>query len=67
MSADNWAICPRCEKKTEFVNLKKDDRYNFRENYEIGVYKNKFEVDYIGSCTKCGFSYTFSHSEQIKI
>ena len=39
---------------------------NLREDYEIGtnVY-GMFYVSYQCSCSKCGFSYQFSHIEQV--
>jgi len=76
MSADNWAICPRC--KAEFdaklAELPFDepppktsfDDYTFREDYELGVvYTGEFYVRYEGRCQVCGLKKVFKHSEQL--
>ena len=63
MSADNWAQCPRCGK-------------DLREDFDIGIYNGKFEVDYKGECQGdtekrnfpfkgCGFIHRFKHEERV--
>lgn len=40
-------------------SLKPELRDTLREDYEIGMYKGVFTIDYHASCTECDF--TFSH------
>lgn len=37
-----------------------------REDYEIGIFKGKFSVDYSARCSVCGFKKSFKHEEEIK-
>ncbi len=58
MSADNWTKCPKCGK-------------DFREDYEIGIDGDEFEVIYSGHCGTgrepgCGFKHEFRHKEVLK-
>lgn len=38
-----------------------------REDYKIGVYDDGFEVDYSCRCEKCGFEFSFKHTEIIDL
>lgn len=38
---------------------------NLREDYDIGIYENYFEISYSGHCNICTFEHTFKHSEKI--
>jgi hypothetical protein len=35
-----------------------------REDFEIGIYEDEFEVTYGAGCSVCGFSFTFTHSQK---
>lgn len=37
----------------------------FREDYEIGVYKDALHIDYSGSCEECGFGVQFKHTQSV--
>lgn len=66
MSADNWAICPRCKLKPNPYHEPLTTQ--FREDYEIGVLESgEFYVDYHGRCRDCGLEKVFHHSEQLKL
>ena len=40
----------------------------FSEYYELGICEDgEFYVSYSGSCSNCGFSHTFKHSEQLNL
>lgn len=40
----------------------------FREDYEIGLYKDgTFCVDYGGGCAVCGLNFEYKHEEKVKI
>lgn len=57
MSADNWATCPKCGKEE-----------CLREDYEIGFWRGKFEIDYHAKCyygreDGCGYVFKYKHSE----
>jgi predicted AlkP superfamily phosphohydrolase/phosphomutase len=45
----------------------KDKEETLREDYEIGTHHGVFEIDYRASCTVCGFTHKFSHSEKVKL
>ena len=59
MSADNWDTCPKC--KSEDAG---EAEQNFRENYELGFLNQRFFVDYLGECTKCGYVKSFTHADR---
>lgn len=79
MSADNWAICPKCQQikinlseaygqvpAEEYLALvekakSSKSNYTLRENYEIGIHKGNFFVDYLASCEVCEFSFTYRY------
>lgn len=60
MSADNWTVCPKCGA----------DRETMREDYDIGIESDEFEVDFRASCVQrlggCGFSYSFKWQEKVQ-
>ena len=59
MSANNWAICPKC--KDNGV-----EESTFREDYELGVLETgEFYVIYSGYCRACDLKHEFKHSRQI--
>lgn len=61
MSADNWTLCPKCQKGED------DDHVNtlLSEDYEIGILNGEFFVIYSGECQECGFSFKFRHTENV--
>ncbi len=64
MSADNWAVCPRCKLAPNPYYEKVG--FNFREDYEIGVYEDgEFFISYHGKCEKCGLEKLFRHTERV--
>lgn len=42
-----------------------DEEETFREDRQIGVYADKFVVDYHGLCQTCGYKKSFKHTEQV--
>lgn len=96
MSANNWAICPRCKADWEMCRAKSqkehDESYGrisaekflenceklgeqmkmqleftFREDFEIGIYGDFFEVKYKGKCETCGLEHTFTYGKRIPL
>jgi len=67
MSANNWAICPKCKK--ERVEWKSEiDKNSFREDYEIGLSEDGyFSVSYGGRCDRCGFSFQYNYEKKAAI
>ena len=92
MSADNWTICPKCEKLEEekLETLKSDAKSKYgkisekeyldlitrveqaveledtlREDYAIGIVEGKLEIQYYGSCERCGFKKEFETSKSL--
>ncbi len=79
MSADRWTECPACKKEqaeklekmtaAEYIALERKgrtpERETFREDYEIGLHKGKFQINYHGECQRCGFKHTFKHEETV--
>lgn len=63
MSADNWAVCPRC--KRDSASPDEYDDCNFREDYEQGVFQGEYFVEYRGQCTECGLKHTFKHKQAL--
>lgn len=52
------------ERMTHVVTEDKRPRKEtLREDWEIGIYKGKFTVDYGASCSVCGWSKYFKHEE----
>ena len=62
MSADNWAICPRCRKRSPEAD--KWEFQTFREDYEFwGVEETEaVNVNYSGRCRVCGLAIDFEFS-----
>jgi hypothetical protein len=54
MSADRWITCPKCGAVDEC-----------REDYEIGIYGNRFEVGFSSSCQKCDFRFSFKCNSDV--
>ena len=54
MSADSYADCPRC-----------GERNSVREDYEQGILRDEYFVDYHGKCDECGFTHVFNHKQQL--
>jgi hypothetical protein len=53
MSADNWGKCPNCLREE-----------SLREDYSLGMYSGKFEVDYHAECLTghdegCGYRFAY--------
>lgn len=88
MSADNWAICPRCnktyeQKKAELhkaygtvtaeeysrllkqVEAERGDKYTLREDYELGILKGQFYVNYSVFCEACGFAFNYKDKVEV--
>ncbi len=77
MSADNWAICPKCSPKAvhdcSCGCSPPEAKYTLREDYEIGVSDGKFFVSYSAICRNhdkpnnegCGFEYEFNFEKEI--
>lgn len=68
MSADNWAICPRCLDRTRRETIHEVDietLRTFREDFDQGMDEDgTFSVHYKGGCATCGFSHAFVHTDQ---
>ncbi len=69
MSADNWALCPKCEEKrtTDLEVPRIGYEFSLYENYNATIGDGKLYVDYYCSCKTCGFSLEFNHTEQLEI
>lgn len=42
-----------------------ENNESLREDYEIGIYKEKFSVGYSGHCATCGFDFQYKHEEKV--
>jgi hypothetical protein len=66
---DSYGKIPELEYvglKAEVARLKSQSRQaTLRENCEIGICEGEFEILYTGSCSRCGFSHTFTHHENV--
>jgi hypothetical protein len=62
MSADNIAVCPRCNE----VNAGTQNPYNtLREYYGIGLRLNgKFIIEYSCICHECDYSFEYKYEAQ---
>ena len=68
MSADNWAICPKCQKKLDDANLDLTLELDttLREDFEIGMMPDGIlVVRYECECHKCGFDYVYNDEADI--
>lgn len=66
MSADNWAICPRCceHKDGDVVG---DPDSTLREDYELGIdHEGCFHVVYSCSCKVCKFRWQFEKHDYVE-
>ncbi len=63
MSADNWAICPRCKKNKQLTGI---DEYTLREDYEIGIQDGEFYARYKGRCNSCDFDFRYDYSKKVE-
>lgn len=64
MSADHYAICPRCvdeaRKTIGLLYICEEDYRTFREDYEFwGADSGTVNVHYRGECDKCGLACKF--------
>jgi len=82
MSADNWTSCPRCKKTRDeernkaYGNMSEQEYLalikltplvpTFREDYEIGIRKGRFQINYHGRCSRCGLEKRFEIDEGIE-
>lgn len=58
MSADNWAICPKCQ---QVAYAKRDA---LREDWDIGIDRGgAFKVRYEASCHVCKFHFAHNYKE----
>lgn len=80
MSADNWGLCPKCKKELD-ESLEREGaneevarsqikkfqaKPQLREDYEIFVSDDgTFSVRYSCLCHNCGFSFKYSHIEEV--
>lgn len=71
MSADNWAICPKCvEKQSSWKQVMGEPLTNsdhtLREDYEQGIDpKGNYYVCYGCSCSVCGFRWSYKHEVNV--
>lgn len=62
MSADSWAVCPRCNARGD-LGIRGSD---FREDYGIyGAETGTVTVEYRGECQKCGLLLEFTAEHPI--
>lgn len=62
MSADNWAVCPRCTARHD-VGYRNNE---FREDYSIyGAETGTVTVEYRGECHRCGLVLEFTTEHPI--
>jgi hypothetical protein len=67
MSADNWALCPKCQKGVDPYAVSTGERY-LREDWEIGIVGDEFNVVYSAWClnpVKCDFQHRFEHEQVV--
>lgn len=61
MPVDEWKEMDAAAKA---MDQKRLDR-SFREDYEIGVYGETFQIVYSGGCDECGLSHSFKHERPV--
>jgi hypothetical protein len=77
MSANNYTICPKCKasrEKTlseaygkvtpqEYEDLLEasPECDDLREDWEVGIWKGKFIVDYRARCSACSFTFSYKY------
>lgn len=72
MSADNWAVCPRCIGEARSIDFGPivpevdEELYRtFREDYEFyGADEGVVTASYSGHCRKCGLETDFEHAHR---
>ena len=69
MRNSNWAICPKCQKKLDDLDLDLDFfvlNKTLREDYEIFMrFDGILVVRYECKCHKCGFDYVYNDDADI--
>ena len=40
---------------------------NLREDYDIGVFRNTFSVNYVCHCDKCGYHFEYEFGKELEI
>ena len=45
--------------------MSEHNRETLAEYYEVGVYGDRFRVDYGAACDKCGWTKSFKHEEKV--
>jgi hypothetical protein len=70
MSADRWAICPKCCRVlgNTFTDneLEELEGYNLREDYEVWTnVSGIFEIIYRCECYKCGFKFKYNYEQHV--
>ena len=61
MSADNWAVCPRCLKRAP-DGADKWEYQTFREDYEFwGAEEGHVTATYSARCHVCGLTLNFEN------
>jgi hypothetical protein len=51
-------------KKVKELEKPIQDPYTLREDYEIGIYKGQFRINYGASCEVCRFSYSYKYKDE---
>ena len=67
ISMEEWTELQREAKrlKSDVLNGS-EDHYEFREDYETYLDSDGWvQISYRGSCSQCGLSYRFEHSEKV--
>ena len=79
MSADNWAVCPKCkiriDKERDELIQKVSSAYveyprELREDYEQGIDEDgEYGVNYRGRCKHegCGFVFKYDFSVEVEL
>lgn len=68
MSADNWAVCPRCHEQYEkdlAALEEKEEPTTLREDYEQGIMDGEYYLRYSALCSKCGWEYNKKIDEKV--
>lgn len=69
MSADNWAVCPKCQKKLNDAGIKDISiDHTLREDYEVGLLPNgEFMIHYESNCENCDFEYMYRKHWKVEL
>lgn len=66
MSADGYALCPRCNPPEGEQDLFDDSKFTWREHYEFwGIEKGVLKIDYSGECDVCGLEMEYENTVPI--